>query len=258
MEEDSGPGGFLLLALFADIHSNLAAFDACLAHARSRGAERTALLGDLVGYAAEAGEVVDRAVALSREGGLAVQGNHDAAINPSSPHNYMNETASAAIEWTRRSLEPGQKAWLAALPLIVREEDVCLVHATANRPERFHYVDGPSAAWSSAEAAERPYTFCGHVHDQVLYFEREPARMGTLRPTPGVVIPVGRHRRWLAIVGSVGQPRDGNPDAAYALFDSERQEIVFHRVPYDATRAQARIREAGLPEFLAYRIGRGV
>jgi diadenosine tetraphosphatase ApaH/serine/threonine PP2A family protein phosphatase len=248
----------LLFALFADIHSNLAALEACLAHARSRGAERTALLGDLVGYAAEAGEVVERAAALSREGGVAVKGNHDAAIDPSSPHAYMNDTARAAIEWTQRSLEPAQKAWLAALPLIVREEDICLVHATANRPERFDYVDGPSAAWRSAEAAERPYTFCGHVHDQLLYFERGPARMGSLRPTPGAVIPMKRHRRWVAIVGSVGQPRDGNPDAAYALFDSVREEITFYRVPYDSTRAEARIREAGLPDFLAYRIARGV
>lgn len=248
----------MLLALLADIHSNLEALEACLAHARHRGAERIALLGDLVGYAAEPVEVVERAMALAREGAAVVKGNHDDAIDPDSPGTYMNESARAAIEWTRGALKPDQKAWLASLPLCIRDEQVCLVHASARQPERFTYIDGPSAAWASAEDANRPYTFCGHVHDQLLYFEREPGRMGTLRPTPGSAIPMGRHRRWVAIVGSTGQPRDGNTDAAYALFDTMREEIVFYRVPYDNTRAEARVREAGLPEFLAHRIRRGV
>src|SRR5262249_36628741 len=155
------------LALLADIHSNLGAFEACLAHARSRGAERVALLGDLVGYAAEAREVVDRAAALSREGAFAVKGNHDEAIDPAGNAGYMNESAMAAIEWPRGNLEPEHKTFLSSLPLCVREERFCLVHASADRPERFSYVDGPTAAWRSAEAADRPYTFCGHVHDQV-------------------------------------------------------------------------------------------
>ena len=248
----------MILALLADIHSNLGAFEACLAHARGHGAERIAFLGDLVGYAAEASEVVERAAALSREGAFAVKGNHDEAIDPQGRFGYMNESAMAAIEWTRRTLSPEHKAFLAALPLCVREERFCLVHASADRPERFDYVDGPTAAWRSAEAADRPYTFCGHVHDQVLYFERGPERMGTLRPTPGSAIPVGAHRRWVAIVGSVGQPRDGNPDAAYALFDTAREEITFYRVTYDHLAAEARIRAADLPEVLALRIRRGV
>jgi diadenosine tetraphosphatase ApaH/serine/threonine PP2A family protein phosphatase len=248
----------LILALLADIHSNLGALEACLAHARARGADRIALLGDLVGYYSEAVEVVERAAALTREGAFAVKGNHDAAIDPDGKGGYMNESASAAIEWTRGVLGPEHKAFLSGLPLCVREENFCLVHGSADRPERFEYVDGTTAAWRSAEAAERPYTFCGHVHDQVLYFERSPAHMGTLRPTPGSTIPVRAHRRWVAIVGSVGQPRDGNPDAAYAIFDSKREEITFHRVPYDRTRAEARIREAALPEVLAHRLRRGV
>jgi hypothetical protein len=170
-----------------------------------------------VGYAAQPGEVVDRVAALTREGALAVKGNHDEAVDPSSSPGYMNESARAAIEWTRGVLTPAQKTWLARLPLCLRDDDCCLVHGSANCPERFDYVDGPTAAWRAVEAADRPYTFCGHVHDQVLYFERAPGKMGSLRPTAGTAIPIGRHRRWIAIVGSVGQPRDANPDAAYAL-----------------------------------------
>jgi diadenosine tetraphosphatase ApaH/serine/threonine PP2A family protein phosphatase len=248
----------LILALLADIHSNLGALEACLAHARARGAGRAALLGDLVGYCADAREVVDRAAAMTRDGAVAIQGNHDAAIDPASPPRYMNESALAAIEWTRGVLSPGQREFLAGLPLCVREEALCLVHGSAHRPERFDYVDGPAAAWRCAEASGRPFTFCGHVHDQRLYFERGPQRMGLLRPTPGSPIPMGRHRRWVAIVGSVGQPRDGNRDAAYALFDTDREEMTFHRVPYDTTPTEVHIREAALPEILAVRIRRGV
>jgi diadenosine tetraphosphatase ApaH/serine/threonine PP2A family protein phosphatase len=248
----------LILALLADIHSNLGALEACLAHARRHGAGRTALLGDLVGYAGEPAEVVARAAALSHDGAYSVKGNHDEAIAPEAPIAYMNESARVAIDYARRVLSTEQKAYLAALPLCLRDGDLCLVHASASQPERWNYVDGPAAAWRSSQAAQRPYTFCGHVHDQMLYFERGPGHMGALRPTPGTAIPVGRHRRWVAIVGSVGQPRDGNPEAAYALFDSQREEITFHRVAYDHLAAEAKVRAAGLPEFLAYRMRRGV
>jgi diadenosine tetraphosphatase ApaH/serine/threonine PP2A family protein phosphatase len=248
----------LILALLADIHANLGALEACLAHARAAGAERFALLGDLVGYAGQPAEVVEAASRLAGAGALCVKGNHDEAVEPHAAAGYLNESARAAIEWTRRKLDPRQKAFLAQLPLTRFEGDICIVHASAHEPQRWDYVDGPGAAWRCAMAADRPYTFCGHVHDQVLYFERSQGRMGVLRPTPGTPIPVGRHRRWVALVGSVGQPRDGNPKAAYALFDTSRLEITFHRVEYDHLRAAETIEAAGLPGILAYRMRRGV
>ncbi|MGE5615299.1 MAG: metallophosphoesterase family protein [Bacillota bacterium] len=243
------------IALMADIHGNLEALDACREHAGARGVERFALLGDLVGYGADPAAVVDAAMRLG-EGAVAVKGNHDEAVERRS--SYLNDSAREAIEWTRRALRDAHRRYLATLPLIVRQDACCFVHASAFAPERWRYVDSPDEAHRSVQASTTPYTFCGHVHDQVLYFERAPGRMGSLRPTAGREIPVGHHRHWLAIVGSVGQSRDGNPDAAYAVFDAARETLTFHRVPYDYHETARKIRAAGLPASLAYRMERGI
>ena len=245
----------MILALFSDIHANLEALQACIAHARSRGADRSAFLGDLVGYGADPGAVVDIIAEQASRGALVVKGNHDAAIAGSS--GYLNEAAAAAIAWSRGVLSPAQRAFLEGLALCVREESLCLVHASAAAPERWDYVDSPGAAERSARSAGTPYTFCGHVHQQVLYGEDARRRMVAFRPQPGVVIPIPSRRAWLAIVGSVGQPRDGNPAAAYALADLDRQTVTFHRVAYDNHAAARKVRAAGLPESLAYRLERG-
>lgn len=244
------------IALLADIHSNLGALQACLGHARERGAERFAMLGDLVGYGADPGEVVDLARALASGGAIVVKGNHDEAV--ASDSSYLNDTALRAIEWTREVLTPAQKRFLEELPLEVREADCCFVHASAAAPAHWDYVDGPGEARRSVRAAGTPYTFCGHIHHQALFHEGASDRMVEFRPTPGTAIPVASHRRWLAIAGSVGQPRDGNPAAAYAIFDAERRTITFHRVGYDHVGAAQKIRDAGLPPALAYRMLRGI
>jgi len=243
-----------MIALLADIHANLEALEACLAHAEGAGASRFALLGDLVGYGADPTAVVERAAALAAAGAVVVKGNHDEAIERTPA--YLNDMAQAAILWTRSALAQPHKDFLSALPLCVRDATHCFVHASADRPERWTYVDAPTTAGRCMQAAGLPYTFCGHVHDQRLYFGGTDGRVGGFHPTPGTPIPVPPHRRWLAIAGSVGQPRDGNASAAYALVDEER--ITFHRVPYDHHAAAAKVRAAGLPEVLAYRIEHGV
>ena len=129
---------------------------------------------------------------------------------------------------------------------------------SAASPQRWDYIDSPSAAKRCADATDAAYTFCGHVHDQLLYFENANGRMSEFRPAPSTTIPVRRRRRWVAIVGSVGQPRDRNPAAAYTLFDHAREQITFYRVPYDATAAANRIRNCGLPESLASRVELGI
>jgi diadenosine tetraphosphatase ApaH/serine/threonine PP2A family protein phosphatase len=246
----------VVIALLADIHSNLEALSACLKHAGDNGAGRVAFLGDLVGYGADPQAVLDIISRRISGGALAVKGNHDEAIEKRSA--YLNDAAQAAIDWTKSVLSPEHKAFLASLPLCVREESMCFVHASAASPQRWEYVDSPGSALRSVEAAQSPYTFSGHVHDQVLYFQNPQGKMTEFHPAPGSPVPVGGHRRWLAIAGSVGQPRDKNPAAAYALFDSARATITFHRVPYDHLAAAQKIRRAGLPEFLAYRVERGI
>jgi diadenosine tetraphosphatase ApaH/serine/threonine PP2A family protein phosphatase len=246
----------LLTALLSDIHGNLEALNACLSHARSRGAKRFAFLGDLVGYGADAGGVVEVVAGYAAQGAVVIKGNHDEAVEGGG--SYFNDAARAAIEWARETLTEEQKRFLAALPLVVREGQTCYVHASAATPERWDYVDSPSAARRCADAAQLTYTFCGHVHDQVLYFEGTGGRMKEFRPVAGTAIPVRGNRRWVTIVGSVGQPRDRNPAAAYTLFDDMRREVTFCRVAYDAAAAADKIRKAGLPGSLAVRVEAGI
>ena len=244
------------IALLSDIHGNLEALNACLSHARDRGAERYAFLGDLVGYGADARGVVEVVARYAAEGAVVLKGNHDEAVEEGG--GYFNDASRAAIEWARETLTEDQRRFLANLPLVARQGEICYVHASAASPERWDYVDSPSAAWRCADAAQVAYTFCGHVHDQVLYFEAARGRMMEFRPVAGTPIPVRGHRRWVTIVGSVGQPRDRNPAAAYALFDPGRRQVTFCRVAYDAGAAAEKIRKAGLPGSLAARVELGI
>jgi diadenosine tetraphosphatase ApaH/serine/threonine PP2A family protein phosphatase len=245
------------LALLADLHANLEATLACLAHARAAGADAHAFLGDLVGYGADPGALVDLVAAHAARGAVVVRGNHDAAalagVSPT-----MHDAASAAIAWTHARLTPGQRAFLDGLPLVARAGPLLFVHASAAAPAAWTYVeDEPSAARSLEAAAPARYVLCGHVHAQVLWYAGAAARPVPFRPTPGIAIPVPSHRRWLAIAGSAGQPRDGNPAACYAMLDVEGATLTFHRVPYDIAAAAGKVRAAGLPEALAARLERG-
>jgi diadenosine tetraphosphatase ApaH/serine/threonine PP2A family protein phosphatase len=246
----------LRIALLSDIHANIEALNACIAHARDNGAERFAFLGDFVGYGADPSAVVDVVAHNVAQGAIAVKGNHDEAVEATA--GYFNDAARAAIEYARENLSAEQRRFLATLPLTVREGDVCYVHASAAAPAKWNYIDSPSEARHCLDATDASYTFCGHLHDQVLYFESMSERMREFRPLPGTAIPVRDHRRWLAIVGTVGQPRDRNPAAAYTLFDRRRQEITFHRVAYDAAAAADKIRRCGLPASLAHRVELGI
>jgi diadenosine tetraphosphatase ApaH/serine/threonine PP2A family protein phosphatase len=244
------------IALLSDIHANIEALDACIAHASTEGAAMHALLGDFVGYGADASAVVERVMRFAEEGAIVLKGNHDAAIDRRG--GYFNEQAQAALEWARETLSEPQKRFLAGLPLVAKHAQSYFVHASAAAPERWDYVDSPGTALRCAEASGEAYTFCGHVHDQMLYFETPTGRMSAFQPSPGTPIPVRGPRRWLAIVGSVGQPRDRNPAAAYTMFDDVRREITFHRVSYDYLAAADKIRRAGLPAALAYRVESGI
>ena len=236
------------IALLSDVHSNIDALEACLQHARLRGATRLAFLGDHIGYGAAPAQVVDTIAGHARRGAIVVKGNHDGE---------QASDAEDAIEWTRNQLDDTQKAFLASLPLTAQDGPMFFVHSSAVRPEQWSYIENATAARLSIEASGATYVFSGHVHDQVLYFLTPAGKIASFHPTSGSAVPVPSHRRWQAIVGSAGQPRDGNPAAAYALFDREKEEITFFRVPYDHMAAARRIREAGLPESLAMRIESG-
>jgi diadenosine tetraphosphatase ApaH/serine/threonine PP2A family protein phosphatase len=246
----------LQLAVMSDIHANLEALSACLAHARAAGAERFAFLGDMVGYGADPDAVLDIVIQHAQCGAVVVKGNHDEAVHGAT--DYLNRSATTVIEWTRQRLSDRHLEFLDKLPMCLHESESCFVHASAESPEKWDYVDSPTAAERCARAAGRPYTFAGHVHEQRLFVVGAHGRMVPFQPRPGTDIPLRPHRACVVIVGSVGQPRDGDPSAGYVMADLEKRVLRFHRVPYDHFASARKVRAAGLPEALAYRLERGV
>lgn len=244
------------LALFADIHSNLEAITACLAHAQALGADRYAFLGDLVGYGADPVAVLDLIEQHAANGAVVVLGNHDAAAL-GRPDDTLKSYARTAIAWTQSQLQERHRAFLAGLPLIVKDDNIVFVHASAAAPGQWIYVTSLREAEESIKAGNAGYIFCGHVHEQKLFYMGADGRPMPFRPVPGTPIPTGKHRQWLAIVGSAGQPRDRINKACYALADLERARLTFFRVAYDNVSAAQKIRSAGLPERLARRLERG-
>lgn len=250
-------------ALLSDLHGNLHALDACLAHARAQDVHQFAFLGDLVGYGAYPAQVLERVMALVSCGAPCVRGNHEeVTLNPPEVIRRAQDESAA---WTHAQLNPMQLSFLNNLPLTAKlEMDALLVHASADKPENWHYVEDSNAAERSMRAAAEHdpairYVFSGHVHSQALYFLTPTAKLMRFTPEPGVSIPVPPHRQWLAIIGSCGQPRDGDPRAMYAVYDSEAALMTFHRVDYDYVAAAAAIRATHvLPEFFADRLEQGM
>lgn len=243
------------LAVLSDIHGNREAFEAVLADVDRRAIDRIILLGDLVGYGPDPEWCVDRSSALVAAGAGAVKGNHDAAIAESRP--AMNSNALKAIDWTRPRLSPAQRAFLDKLPMTLRLDDALFVHASAHDPAGWIYVTSERSAMPSFRVCDARAIFCGHVHVPALM---TCDRLGTVQEHAipmAKPVPLIRSRRWLAVVGSVGQPRDGQPQAGYAVFDTATNDLTFRRVPYDAAETARKVRSAGLPETLALRLLRG-
>lgn len=240
------------LALFADIHANRQAFAACLDAARADGAERFICLGDYVGYGADPEWTVETVMGLVEQGALAVRGNHDTAVGSSAES--MNAEAQAAIEWTRGRLSAPERKFLSELPLTRQEDDRLYVHSDASQPAKWRYVRSPADAGRSLIATDAQITFCGHIHRPALYSISVTGKMTSFIPISGVKVQLLSGRRWLAVLGSVGQPRDGEAAACFAMFDTVSREITYCRVPYDVDAAAARIRDNGLPPSLADRL----
>ncbi|MBP9941612.1 MAG: metallophosphoesterase [Comamonas sp.] len=248
------------LALFSDIHANIQALQACMEHARSQGATQLAFLGDLVGYGGSPAAVLDTIMHAVKEGAWIVRGNHDdLALHPPS---HIQHTGEQGAQWTHDQLAPVHTQFLAQLPLLDQHGSVLLVHASAHRPERWPYVENSVMAERSMTAASDidasiRYVFSGHVHQQSLYYLTPTAKLMRFVPQPGVPIPVPTHRQWLAIVGSCGQPRDGDLRAMYALYDDSAATMTFHRIPYDHAGAIEAVHNSGMPRTFAERLEQG-
>jgi diadenosine tetraphosphatase ApaH/serine/threonine PP2A family protein phosphatase len=240
----------VIVAIVSDVHSNGDALDAVIESAQTEGAETWWCLGDVVGYGAEPDKVVDRIRAV---GAITVAGNHDWAACGKVSTRQFNRHAAFAAEWTAKNTSPANLAWLAALPLVELQEGVRLVHATPSAPEEWNYCMRIDDAWDEMQTFEEMVCMIGHSHYPGV-FEKDGDEM---RYTRAASLRLRAGRRYLVNVGSVGQPRDGDPRAAYAIYDTDSGLLRHVRVAYDVEAAQAKILAAGLPSFLASRLAAG-
>jgi diadenosine tetraphosphatase ApaH/serine/threonine PP2A family protein phosphatase len=245
----------VLIAIFTDIHGNREALEACLAHAARHPIDRYVFLGDYVGYGADPGFVVDTVKDYAARGAITLLGNHDSAAIGAPER--MNDQAMLAIEWTRGQLNPAQLEFLATRPLTAEDDDRLYVHASAADPARWDYMLDERSAARSLQATDAALTFCGHTHTPALFHLSVTGKIAAFDPDAGVALPLTPQRSWLAVIGAIGQPRDRNPAACYALYDDATRELTYVRVPYDIETAARKIRDAGLPPFLAARLAWG-
>lgn len=260
------------LALLTDLHANREAFEACLAHAGKQGVDQYAFTGDFVGYGADPSWVVGTVMDYVARGAIAVQGNHDLAVTRATSRGpgrrepgrrepvfpRMHAEAREVIEWTRGQLAPEQLAFLAALPLTQKHGHAFFVHASAHDPARWPYVTDVDEAERSLRASGSKIVFSGHVHAPALYRRADDGRMGRHVPSAGQRIALQPQHQYLVLPGAVGQPRDQNNAACYAVFDDAAREIAFFRVPYDHGAAARKVIAAGLPIVLAMRLVEGL
>lgn len=243
------------VALVSDVHGNLQALDAALQHASGEGIEAVWCMGDMVGYGAQPNEVIAR---LREVDARCVIGNHDAAALDLIDTDLFNPTAAVSAEWTKEVLSPESLEFLAAKAETEVAGDWSFVHGTFDDP-LWEYLTHESNANSHFDAAKSRLSLVGHTHLPLVIWRDEQGRVGGRQPKRGEVIELNTWDGHQICVnpGGVGQPRDGDPTAPYAILDTAKNEVRFHRVSYDIAEAQRHIREAGLPDALADRLEDG-
>jgi diadenosine tetraphosphatase ApaH/serine/threonine PP2A family protein phosphatase len=241
----------MLIGVFSDVHSNLHAMEAVLDDMESEGVKRKYYLGDIVGY----GAFPKRCLQLLRELGCqAILGNHDEAVGREDYDMEFNPLAREGVRFSRAQLEEEEKSWLTQLPHVIRVRGAVLVHSCLYLPEEWLYVLGPEDADVHFKRQRGRLCFCGHTHvpcvweqGKELHFHRVFEEEKRIEKTS----------RYLVNVGSVGQPRDHQPEACYVIWDNRQQTIRFRRVPYEVESACQSILDAGLPSLLGQRLFEG-
>jgi len=227
-------------AILGDIHSNLEALTAVLKDAREQSCTQYACLGDIVGYNANPRECLE----IIRDLGMScVKGNHDEYASTNKPLDGFNPRAAAVISWTRQQLGEAHKEWLRNLKLTHLVSSFLIVHATLDAPHAWGYIFDKWAAAASFTYQSTALCFFGHTHVPVTFVRGSDVQMGTyfnLQLQPGL--------KYLVNVGSVGEPRDGNPAAAYVIYDNSTRTIELRRLPYDRELTEAKLCAAGLPD----------
>ena len=239
-------------AVFSDIHSNLEALAAVLEDIATHGVRRMVCLGDIVGYAANPGKCVNR---IRKLGCAVIRGNHDEAASGNCSLEDMRDVAKTGIEFSRRKLTPAQREWLAGLPIAATDGQCEFVHASLYNPSSWPYIFGAEDAMEHFTVQRCRIAFCGHTHVPMVAHLNGTGNLRFARGRGRV--PLFPGGKTLVNVGSVGQPRDGQPQACYVLCDPDADTVEFRRVDYDIARTRRKIMRAKLPRALAERLARG-
>ena len=245
------------IGILGDIHSNLDALQAVVAELQKANIDQWVQVGDIVGYGAEPHECIRLVQELKC---TVCIGNHDAAVVGRLPTEYFNPYARQAVEWTASQLSFDELDFLRQLPLVIEREHYTVVHGTMHLPDQFGYVMSVVEAKDSLREQNTHICFVGHSHVPAIYMQNTREDPDNIQVTfsPEATAEVLGCHKVLMNVGSVGQPRDEDPRAAYAIFDTDTGEACIRRVAYDVHSAQRKILEAGLPEVLASRLALGV
>jgi len=242
--------------VISDIHANLEAFETVMAEAKPIGYDKVLLLGDLVGYGADPNAICDRVRAMQPD--ALIRGNHDKVGSGVESPEGFNAVARNAIRWTYDNLSKENRDWLAALPEgpMIVDDMIEICHGTPFDEDAYVFDD--LDALRAMHAARRPLCLFGHTHVQVgHYLSRDQFGLATADDQRPLTIPLDEANRYLVNPGSVGQPRDGDPRAGFAIVDTTARAVTIYRVEYPIAKAQARILEEGLPDVLAQRLALG-
>ncbi len=238
-------------AILSDVHSNLEAFQAVLTDLSQEKVDQTFFLGDIVGYGADPNQCIELLQGLTK---FAVAGNHDWAAVELTEASSFNPVAKAAIEWTSRKVTVEHQKCLKKLPLTQNHHNFTLVHATPDEPEAWNYIFSLKEAQVSFQHHDQQICFLGHSHRPVV-FKQDEERIPSI--LPNTTFTLKDSQRYIINVGSVGQPRDGDPRAAYGIYNLDDSCFTLKRIPYNIECAQEKIIAAGLPHFLAQRLASG-
>ena len=242
--------------VISDIHANLEAFDTVIAEARRLGHDKVLVLGDLVGYGADPNAICERVRELNADG--VIRGNHDKVGSGVESPEGFNAVARNAIRWTYDTLSNENRNWLAALPEgpMIADDMIEICHGTPFDEDAYVFDD--LDALRAMHAARRPLCLFGHTHVQVgHYLSRDEFGLASVDDARPLSIALEEPNRYLVNPGSVGQPRDGDPRAGFGIVDTTAREVTLYRVEYPVAKAQARIRQEGLPDVLAQRLALG-
>ena len=241
----------LRIGIYSDIHSNLEALNAVLEALREENVGKTFCLGDLVGYGPDPNSCIEQVMHHADE---ILLGNHDQAAIGLLNVDDFNENAAMAIEWTRGVLTVASTEFLNRLPLMVIDGSVSAVHATPEAPEEWHYLLGTADVGRNLAKQETPVCFIGHSHVPTAYVQDAAGR---IRVGTAADVRFEAGMKYLINVGSVGQPRDGDPRAAYGVLDTAAGHFRLKRVAYPIQQVQKKMHGAGLPRFLIERLAVG-